>query len=1145
MYDVCVILTEALRSPVSAPISDQSGVSPTQAESTALLHLDLCCRGVFHHACMGMQHAPQAGVNFLQYLVHCFDTPEQLQSMLNIADSDTQSCLAIAAGLGHAQAVEFLLGLGISTKDHLPNQTALVKAAAGGYHAIVQLLLLHDFEPDGIEASTVRPQVHIGENTTSSEHSAAFAFILQHGPESSATTPLIAAICGGHATVVKVLLVAGASVNLCDAAGRSPLQAAVWLSNSEMVETLLLAGSSWVHCERDIIQLYAGQASAPADLEALLRILPLDLAKRVTLANSYDFRPIVPSNEKLVPLYVLSNCAIEDLVRYIQQICAGSRILKMNNLSPYANINKQSAEQHTCETLLSVYAEWLNDSRWHDDAPQMPVRPLTEASVVDTAEVKVDGKSTTTYIIECHRDGRAWSIAKRYSEFDRLRQDLIAIDTVGADVEFPSKAIWVDVKQRQASLNAWFQRMVTNDEPSDEPAPREPVEPLASDVASNTEGSLHLIIITQRSPTAILVTWAPLSETAATSLPVYELAVKYDQFWKRESNKTIKTDSCFSLVDDLVPGSIKVTIRLMDENFTDSPHVEAAYVIPKAASDTYRLHEAVIQADPLQVKLSSQTNHHILLNFVSEEDPNTPKSTSADALQDTGTHRSLDVAAVDRVGEEMILHAWCKGEIHLVKNLIGQGVDVNQVEDMDGRSLLWLATQDGNSQMVDWLLQNKRADVFHKNGDDGGTALHCACLTVSERSCSIAAIICNSTSSQHDSDDQLLVNITDQQGRTPLLCLMNAMTRAKDSDSSVALPLARTLVHTPAANLDACDLAGENPVLLACRQRSHFRADFVSDLLTAGASVNGVSDLRGRSPLHIACESETQSFVEGIFQDLLGDRAARHQGQTDMITAVLDAGADIDARDANGRSPLLCLCQSSTALNVAAIDLLLSRGADPALRDSSGKTPVCFAFQDSAEQGEKLLRVLSETADFFPSEICYSNTIFEVGKSTVELSPSVLTSVFGTTRAMIFSLSSTEHLYDASDRVMWDGIALDSATGSITGVPTKVGERRLTIIARDKQYPWFITAQSDIKIIITPVKFEYLGSDGHKLHQFQRCSLAPTLPDSFSQDCPFEFRCRSPLPAGLTLSPQTGEITGTPEVTTSPVPNAFYDNVSA
>ena len=82
----------------------------------------------------------------------------------------------------------------------------------------------------------------------------------------------------------------------------------------------------------------------------------------------------------------------------------------------------------------------------------------------------------------------------------------------------------------------------------------------------------------------------------------------------------------------------------------------------------------------------------------------------------------------------------------------------------------------------------------------------------------------------------------------------------------------------------------------------------------------------------IACEASAND-VEALY-------AAAGDGDTNKVTALLDSGVDVNARNAKG----------SYALNNAAVEnevevmkILLARGADPNVRNSQGDTPLICA----------------------------------------------------------------------------------------------------------------------------------------------------------------------------------------------------------
>lgn len=115
-----------------------------------------------------------------------------------------------------------------------------------------------------------------------------------------------------------------------------------------------------------------------------------------------------------------------------------------------------------------------------------------------------------------------------------------------------------------------------------------------------------------------------------------------------------------------------------------------------------------------------------------------------------------------------------------------------------------------------------------------------------------------------------------------------------------------------------------------------YRVEIVRQLLAAGADPNAATNHRRSGPLHYAADG----YVSGPAFD------AKRQVKT--IGELLDAGADINAQDKNGASPLHRAVRTRCA---AAVKFLLREGANPTLRNRPGSTPFHLAVQDTGRGG--------------------------------------------------------------------------------------------------------------------------------------------------------------------------------------------------
>ncbi len=114
------------------------------------------------------------------------------------------------------------------------------------------------------------------------------------------------------------------------------------------------------------------------------------------------------------------------------------------------------------------------------------------------------------------------------------------------------------------------------------------------------------------------------------------------------------------------------------------------------------------------------------------------------------------------------------------------------------------------------------------------------------------------------------------------------------------------------------------------------RVELVRLLLAAGADANSAANHRQSGPLHYAADG----YVIGP------DWNATRQVQT--IQCLLDAGAETNAPDKNGATPLHRAVRTRCA---AAVKCLLERGSDPRLKNKPGSTPFHLAVQNTGRGG--------------------------------------------------------------------------------------------------------------------------------------------------------------------------------------------------
>jgi truncated hemoglobin YjbI len=140
------------------------------------------------------------------------------------------------------------------------------------------------------------------------------------------------------------------------------------------------------------------------------------------------------------------------------------------------------------------------------------------------------------------------------------------------------------------------------------------------------------------------------------------------------------------------------------------------------------------------------------------------------------------------------------------------------------------------------------------------------------------------------------------------------------------------------------------------------RLEIVQLLLSLGVDPNS-KDGGGHTPLYSVANECCAKGAEQVARALVqagGDVDAAHgvkrctplhmaarRGHLEVADALLDCGADIEARDSLGDTPLR---RAANCNKAELASLLLSRGADPLSKDRKGCTPILAARTDTMKQ---------------------------------------------------------------------------------------------------------------------------------------------------------------------------------------------------
>jgi len=287
-------------------------------------------------------------------------------------------------------------------------------------------------------------------------------------------------------------------------------------------------------------------------------------------------------------------------------------------------------------------------------------------------------------------------------------------------------------------------------------------------------------------------------------------------------------------------------------------------------------------------------------------------------MNDLAAVRTMDANTKDDHGVTALMYAASAGSAEAMKLLLDKGADAKATNQFGSTALMWSVTDIAKVRM----LLDHGADVKAVS-KQGRTALQLAAL--SDHSAEIAKLLL-----AKGADPKAV----DGMGMTTL----NAATLGNDT-ATIRMMVDAGVDVNAAGNLMAADaIVGETPLQNAVYNGN---VEAVKLLLSKHANVN-------------ASSSHDKLFQVKNGPIMLGGWSALHMGAAygprEIVKMLLDAGADVNAKDVRGMTPLM-LAVATDRQDPEIIRMILAKGPDVNVASKMGETALDWAQKVGGKDG--------------------------------------------------------------------------------------------------------------------------------------------------------------------------------------------------
>ncbi|MDR1132881.1 MAG: ankyrin repeat domain-containing protein [Synergistaceae bacterium] len=302
-----------------------------------------------------------------------------------------------------------------------------------------------------------------------------------------------------------------------------------------------------------------------------------------------------------------------------------------------------------------------------------------------------------------------------------------------------------------------------------------------------------------------------------------------------------------------------------------------------------------------------------------------------DAFVNNALRLGANVNARDKDGNTALMFAAKMKKSTEIATLIRAGADVNAKNKNGYTPLMYAARDNQNAEVISTLIR-VGADVNTKDKDDW-TPLMYAANALHQNAEVISTLI------RAGAD----VNTKDKDDWTPLMYAV----RGSCQNAEITAALIRA-----GADVNAKNKYGETPLMIAAIGNQN--AEITVALINSGADINA-EDRKGETALIYAekyNKSENKAKIIELLRKAGGSKPQKQtaassfhalckNGTAGKIEDALAAGANVNARDANGWTPLMYAARYNSRAD--AVSALIAAGADAGITANDGNSALTLA----------------------------------------------------------------------------------------------------------------------------------------------------------------------------------------------------------